>query len=70
MWRYFQLSTQLELWAEELQHVELPSDLAKAEQFLQMHNESVTHMQNCVFEVLQKGQDLSTVSEGRGTGLP
>ena len=56
-----QVSSQLELWAEELQHLELSTDISKAEQHLQLHNESFVHMQNCVFEVLQRGQDLCQV---------
>ena len=59
---FLQVSSQLELWAEELQHVELSTDLSKAEQYLQLHNDSIMHMQNCVFEVLQRGQDLHGVS--------
>nr|KAG5714838.1 hypothetical protein BaRGS_000326 [Batillaria attramentaria] len=53
-----EVSSQLELWAEELQHMEMVTDGAKAEQLLQMHNESVLHMQNCTFEVLQRGQEI------------
>ena len=45
-----------------MQHVELSTDLNKAEQYLQIHNDSIVHMQNCVFEVLQRGQDLCGVS--------
>lgn len=57
----WQVSSQLELWAEELQHMEMVTDGAKAEQLLQMHNDSVLHMQNCTFEVLQRGQELCQV---------
>ena len=57
----FQVSSQLELWAEELQHMEMCNDAAKAEQILQMHNDNVLHMQNCTFEVLQRGQELCQV---------
>ncbi|XP_025096323.1 triple functional domain protein-like isoform X1 [Pomacea canaliculata] len=53
-----EVSSQLELWGEELQHMEMVTDGSKAEQLLQMHNESVLHMQNCTFEVLQRGQEL------------
>ncbi|KAJ8320623.1 hypothetical protein KUTeg_002210 [Tegillarca granosa] len=56
-----EVSSQLELWAEELQHQELVSDGGKAEQLLQMHNDSVLHMQNCTYEVLQRGQELIQV---------
>ena len=56
-----EVSSQLELWAEELQHFEMVNDGAKAENLLQLHNESVLHMQNCTFEVLQRGQELCQV---------
>ena len=56
-----QVSSQLEMWAEELQHMDMVNDGSKAEQMLQMHNDSVLHMQNFTFEVLQRGQDLCQV---------
>lgn len=69
--RYFErdaleVSSQLEMWAEELRHTELSRDYAKAEQFLRLHNESVTQMQNTTYEVVQQGQDLIALFEGAG----
>ncbi|XP_031622402.1 kalirin isoform X2 [Contarinia nasturtii] len=69
--RYFErdaleVSSQLEMWAEELRHTELSRDYAKAEQFLRLHNESVTQMQNTTYEVVQQGQDLVSLFEGAG----
>ncbi|KAH3753807.1 hypothetical protein DPMN_188457, partial [Dreissena polymorpha] len=64
-----EVSSQLELWAEELQHQELVTDGNKAEQMLVMHNESVLHMQNCTFEVLQRGQELAQLFETTGIQL-
>lgn len=66
--RYFErdaleVSSQLEMWAEELQHTELSRDYQKAEQFLRLHNESVTQMQNTTYEVLQQGQELVQIFE-------
>jgi len=57
-----EVSSQLELWSEELQHTELSRDTQKAEQLLRLHNESVSHMQNTTFQVLQQGQELAQVS--------
>jgi triple functional domain protein len=57
-----EVSSQLELWSEELQHTELSRDTQKAEQLLRLHNESVSHMQNTTFQVLQLGQELAQVS--------
>lgn len=54
------------MWSEELQHCELNQDVAKTEQFLRMHNESVNQMQNTVFQVLQQGQELAQVFETSG----
>jgi triple functional domain protein len=57
-----EVSSQLELWSEELQHTELSRDTQKAEQLLRLHSESVSHMQNTTFQVLQQGQELAQVS--------
>lgn len=64
--RYFErdaleVSSQLEMWAEELRHTELSRDYAKAEQFLRLHNESVTQMQNTTYEVVQQGKQREKV---------
>ncbi|ESO86296.1 hypothetical protein LOTGIDRAFT_220800 [Lottia gigantea] len=64
-----EVSSQLELWSEELQHQELVTDGSKAEQLLQMHNESVLHMQNCTYEVIQRGQELCQLFESSGVQL-
>ena len=56
-----QLSAQLELWEEEVRHVELSVDVTQAELFLQRHSDSVLHMHNCVFDVMQMGHDLAQV---------
>ena len=55
-----QLSAQSELW-EEVRHVELSVDVGQAELFLQRHSDSVLHMHNCVFDVMQMGHDLTQV---------
>jgi len=57
-----QLSNQLELWEEEVRHVELSVDVDQAELFLQRHSDSVLHMHNCVFDVVQVGHDLAQVA--------
>ncbi|BFZ15658.1 hypothetical protein BsWGS_18696 [Bradybaena similaris] len=56
-----EVSSQLELLSEELQHMEMVTDGTKAEQLLQIHNESVMHVQNCTYEVIQRGQELAQV---------
>lgn len=69
--RYFEkdaneVKDQFKMWAEELQHTELSRDFQKAEQFLRLHNESVTQMQNTTYEVLQQGQELVQIFESAG----
>ncbi|XP_030386251.1 triple functional domain protein-like isoform X1 [Scaptodrosophila lebanonensis] len=69
--RYFErdateLSSQLEMWSEQLQHADLSRDYQKAEQLIRMHNESVTDMQNATYEVLQTGQDVLQLFENAG----
>lgn len=59
---YIQVSSQLELWSSDLEHSELSCDMQEAEQLLRLHNESVAHMQNTTFQVLQQGQELAQVS--------
>lgn len=61
-----QVSSQLELLSEELQHMEMVTDGTKAEQLLQIHNESVMHVQNCTYEVIQRGQELAQVGWSPG----
>lgn len=58
--------SQLEMWAEELQHTELSHDYKTAEQFLQLHNESVTQMRTTTYKVQQQGQDLVQLFESAG----
>jgi len=57
------------MWAEELRHVELSSDVGRAEQCLQMHSDAALHVQNCIIEVMQVGQDLLPVSGSMLCGL-
>ncbi|XP_017066373.1 kalirin isoform X1 [Drosophila eugracilis] len=69
--RYFErdameLSSQLGIWSEELQHADLSRDYQKAEQLIRMHNESVTDIQNATYEVLQQGQDMLQLFENAG----
>ena len=64
------MSSQLELWAEELGQVDTATDMSKVEHYLTVHNDSVMHMQNCVFEVLQRGQDLCQVRKKGGFMAP
>ncbi|XP_064646133.1 triple functional domain protein-like isoform X3 [Lineus longissimus] len=63
------ISSQLELWAEELQHLEISNELQRAEQILHMHNDSVSHMQSTTLDVIQKGQELLQLFESTGVQL-
>ncbi|KAG8272556.1 hypothetical protein J6590_039265, partial [Homalodisca vitripennis] len=63
------VSSRLELWSGELEHSELSNDMQEAETLLRLHNESVTHMQNTTFQVLQQGHELAQVFETSGVSL-
>jgi len=52
----------MDMWAEQLRHVELSSEVSRAEQCLQVHSDAALHVQNCIIEVMQVGQDLLPVS--------
>ena len=56
-------SGQLEMWAQELQ---APPREGSPEQLLRVHNDSVAHMQNTAFQVLQQGQELAQVLDQAG----
>lgn len=62
------ISSQLELWAEELQQIDLMNirNYQQAEQSLRMHNDSVLEMQNTVHQIIQQGQDISQLVEDSG----
>ncbi|ALC42943.1 trio, partial [Drosophila busckii] len=69
--RYFErdameLSSQLEIFSEDLQHADLSRDYQKAEQLIRMHNESVTDIQNATYAVLQQGQEMLQLFEKSG----
>jgi triple functional domain protein len=61
-----EVSSQLEMWAEELQHIELTRDYQKAEQSLRLHNESVNQMQGTTYHILQQGQEMNSFFENCG----
>ncbi|XP_074654482.1 kalirin-like isoform X2 [Tubulanus polymorphus] len=64
-----EMSSQLEMWGEELQHSDLSTELNQAEQILQVHCDNTTQMQNSMCDVLQRGQDLCQVFETSGVQL-
>lgn len=62
-----EVSSQLEMWAEELQHADHSTrDIQKSEQILRLHNETVNQMQTTTFQMIQQGQDLIQVFESSG----
>ena len=59
---FLQLSSQYELWAEQLQNGELPRGKVKdAEVQLRNLSDHVNHIQASTYEVAQRGQDLLQV---------
>lgn len=61
-----EVSSQLEMWAEELQHIEVTRNYQIAEQSLRLHNESVNQMQSTVYQIIQQGQELNQLFENCG----
>ena len=60
----FQLSSQYELWAEQLQNGELPRGKVKdAEVQLRNLSDHLNHIQAATYEVAQRGQDLLQVTK-------
>ena len=72
----FKVSSQMELWSQELAasqsavgnspsgiSADIIGDVGRAESLLQHHNESLNHVQNAVFSVLQRGQELLHLME-------
>lgn len=64
-----EVSSQLEMWAEELQHIETSRNYQIAEQSFRLHNESVSQMQSTVYQILQQGQELNQLFENCGIML-
>lgn len=60
---FLKISSQLELWSEELQNAEIARDMSEAEHSLHIHNENVSNMQQTALDVIQRGQELYQVSE-------
>lgn len=61
-----EVSSQLEMWAEELQHIEVTRNYQVAEHSLRLHNETVNQMQSTVYQIIQQGQELNQLFEGCG----
>lgn len=64
-----EVSSHFEIWAEELQHGEVPRDMNGAEHLLRIHSESVSNMQQATLEVIQRGQELYQLFETSGIQL-
>lgn len=76
-----QVSSQMELWSQELSSAQssagggpFPSsgdvmgDVARAESLLQHHNDSLNHVQNAAFAILQRGEEVLHVMEASQAG--
>lgn len=57
------MSSQLELWANELERNqnEVITTLSEAESRLSRHNDSVSQMQSAVYQALEQGEQLAQV---------
>ncbi|GFV45273.1 triple functional domain protein [Trichonephila clavipes] len=63
------ISSQLELWSEELQNADIARDMSEAEHTLHIHNENVSNMQQTALDVIQRGQELYQLFETSGIQL-
>ncbi|EDS35252.1 guanine-nucleotide-exchange-factor [Culex quinquefasciatus] len=61
-----EVCSQLEMWAEELQHTDVSRDFQKTEQVLRLHNESVSQMQTTTYQMINTGQELMQLFESSG----
>lgn len=61
-----EVAQQLELWSEDMQHVDIIRNYQLVEQALRVHNESVNEMQNAVHQIIQQGQDIAQLIEDSG----
>lgn len=61
-----EVCSQLEMWAEELQHTDVSRDFQKTEQVLRLHNESVSQMQTTTYQIINTGQELMQLFESSG----
>ncbi|XP_022663645.1 triple functional domain protein-like isoform X3 [Varroa destructor] len=60
------LTSQMEVWSEDLKHAETSSVLERAEQLSQLHADSVQHITQTTYQVIQRGQELSALLESSG----
>ena len=61
-----ELSSQLQLWSEDLQNMDLSHDVTKLEHYLQFHSDNMSQIQNTTFQVLQQGQELLQLLDNSG----
>ena len=67
---FLQLSSQYELWAEQLQGAEIPrGDIKETEVQLRNLSEHLNHIQTATYEVAQRGQDLLQHFDNSGINL-
>jgi len=64
-----ELSSQFEVWGEQLQTGELPRELNEAERGMRGLDEQLNHIQSATFNVVQRGQDLLQLFESSGISL-
>ncbi|CAL8069824.1 unnamed protein product [Orchesella dallaii] len=68
-----EIASQLDHWIEKLQMEdpgrEITESLAHYEQILRVHNDSVSRVQNSVYQVLQRGQELYQMFERSGISV-
>merc|ERR1712223_970424 len=64
-----ELSSQFELWGEQLQHGEVPQAMKEAEVQLRNLADHISHIQTATYEVAQRGEELVQHFENSGINI-
>ena len=64
-----ELSSQFELWGEQLQHGEVPQAMKETEVQLRNLADHITHIQTATYEVAQRGEELVQHFENSGINI-
>ena len=64
-----ELSSQFELWGEQLQHGDIPRSMKEAEVQLRNLADHISHIQSATYEVAQRGEELVQHFENSGINI-
>ena len=64
-----ELSSQFELWGEQLQHGDIPRSMKEAEVQLRNLADHISHIQSATYDVAQRGEELVQHFENSGINI-